>query len=148
MILGPITLLDCLVFLIFLAPQLLWSVGIFQVLSVGIRALPFLRGSIFCNSQQFAHSDLYIIVFELPVSFIVERYFTHPSKQLPFTQGATAFEDFVIRCVRYAFRYFPARVGRVFFSKYVSLGFLRWRMLRHGHVRSPVHYREYSIGEV
>ena len=147
MILGPITLLDCAVFLSFLAPQLLLSVGIFKTSSVIIQALPFLRRlnpvleySINTNGRG--------TVFELPVGFIVERYFTHPSKQLPFTQGATAFEDFVVRCVRYAFKYFPASVGRVFFSKYVALGFLRWRMLRHGHIRSPVHYRECSIGEV
>ncbi|KAJ3517022.1 hypothetical protein NM208_g14765 [Fusarium decemcellulare] len=127
MILGPITLVDCLVFLAFLAPQLILRAGFFTTLFTGLRALPFL-------------------LLELPFEFIQDRYFTHPNRQLPFTQSATVFEDLVIRCVRYAFANIPAKVGRVFFSKYVALPFLRWRMIRHGYVRSPVYYREYSIG--
>lgn len=85
------------------------------------------------------------IVLRLPFEFIHERYLTHPSQQLPFTQGASFFEDFVIRCVRYAFSNIPAGVGRVFFSKHVSLPFLRWRMLRHGYLRSPIYWDEYMI---
>ncbi|KAF4471653.1 neutral cholesterol ester hydrolase 1 [Fusarium albosuccineum] len=114
MILGPITLVDCLVFLAFLAPQLILRAGFFTTLFTGLRALPFL-------------------LLELPLEFIQDRYFTHPSRQLPFTQSATIFEDLVIRCVRYAFANIPAKVGRVFFSKYVALPFLRWRMIRHGY---------------
>lgn len=87
-------------------------------------------------------------VIQLPYEFVTDRYLTHPSRQLAFTQTATVFEDFVIRCVRYAFANMPAKVGRVFFGKYVALPFTRWRMLRHGYVRSPVHYREYEIGQV
>jgi hypothetical protein len=45
MILGPVTLLDCLVFLIFLAPQLLIQVGLFQTVHVAVKALPFLSKS-------------------------------------------------------------------------------------------------------
>lgn len=85
---------------------------------------------------------------QLPYDFVTDRYLTHPSRQLAFTQTATVFEDIVIRCVRYAFANIPAKVGRVFFGKYVALPFTRWRMLRHGYIRSPVHYREYSIGRV
>jgi hypothetical protein len=87
-------------------------------------------------------------VIRLPYEFVTDRYLTHPSRQLAFTQTATVFEDFVIRCVRYAFANMPAKVGRVFFGKYVALPFIRWRMLRHGYIRSPVHYREYIIGKV
>ncbi|KAI1041961.1 hypothetical protein LB505_009690 [Fusarium chuoi] len=43
MILGPISLVDCGVFLIFLAPQLIWHAGFFLTLFTGLRALPFLR---------------------------------------------------------------------------------------------------------
>ena len=32
--------------------------------------------------------------------------------------------------------------GRVFFSKAVALPFLRFRMLRHGFVHSPIRWRE------
>lgn len=43
MILGQISWLDCLVFLLFLAPQLLFHVGFFATLICGLNALPFLR---------------------------------------------------------------------------------------------------------
>ncbi|CAM1502919.1 Fc.00g076950.m01.CDS01 [Cosmosporella sp. VM-42] len=128
MILGPISLIDCLVFVAFLIPQLLWRVGVFKTIFTGVQALPFL-------------------VLELPFQFFEERYFTHPSQQLPFVQGATAFEDFVVRVVRYAFKDIPSSVGRVFFGKYIALPFLRWRMLKHGYLKCPVHWRECTIGE-
>lgn len=47
MILGQVSWLDCLVFLIFLAPQLIFRVGFFPTLFCGLRALPFLRMSSF-----------------------------------------------------------------------------------------------------
>ncbi|KAI0194172.1 cation efflux family-domain-containing protein [Astrocystis sublimbata] len=83
-------------------------------------------------------------VFKLPYNFIRERYFTKLEDRCPFVQQASPFEDFVIRCVRFAFANIPPRVGRVFFSKQVALPFLRFRMLCHGYVRSPVHWREYA----
>ena len=43
MILGQVSWLDCFVFLIFLAPQLIIHVGFFATLSCGLQALPFLR---------------------------------------------------------------------------------------------------------
>ncbi|KAG4282808.1 hypothetical protein FPRO06_09481 [Fusarium proliferatum] len=128
MILGPVSLVDCGVFLMFLAPQLMWHAGFFLTLFTGLRALPFL-------------------LIRLPYEFVTDRYLTHSTRQLAFTQTATVFEDLVIRCVRYAFSNIPAKVGRVFFGKYVALPFIHWRMLRHGYVRSPVHYREYHIGK-
>ncbi|KAF4969691.1 hypothetical protein FSARC_3137 [Fusarium sarcochroum] len=81
MILGPISLIDCGVFLIFLTPQLIWHAGFFLTLFTAIKALPFL-------------------LLQLPYDFITDRYLTHASRQLPFTQTATVFEDVVIRCVR------------------------------------------------
>ncbi|KAK8113690.1 hypothetical protein PG999_005759 [Apiospora kogelbergensis] len=125
MILGPVSYLDCIVFCVFLAPQLLVHVGLVETLGVILRCLPFL-------------------LYELPTSFIYERYFASRSQQTPFVQGAAPFEDFVVRCVRYAFANIPPQVGRVFFSRPVALPFLRFRMLRHGFIRHPIHWHEYG----
>jgi hypothetical protein len=46
MILGQIAWIDCFVFLLFLAPQLIVQVGFFRTLIVGFKALPFLSESI------------------------------------------------------------------------------------------------------
>ncbi|TVY89219.1 Monoterpene epsilon-lactone hydrolase, partial [Lachnellula willkommii] len=123
MILGQVSWLDCFVFLIFLAPQLILRVGFFPTLFCGLQALPFL-------------------LLKLPLSFIYERFFLARHHQTPFVQKASWFEDIVIRCVRYAFANIPASIGRVFFSKPVALPFLRFRMLRHGYIRSPIHWHE------
>ncbi|KAI1302572.1 Alpha/Beta hydrolase protein [Xylaria venustula] len=124
MIFEPISYLDCIVFCLFLAPQLVIHVGLFQTISVVLQCLPFL-------------------LLDLPYSFIRERYLTRHENQSPFVQKASPFEDFVIRCVRYAFANLHPSVGRVFFSKPVALPFLRFRMLRHGYIRSPMHWHEY-----
>ena len=42
MILGPVSLLDCVVFVIFLIPQLLYQAGVFSTVLVVIKVLPFL----------------------------------------------------------------------------------------------------------
>ena len=42
MILGPVSLIDCLVFLIFLTPQLLIHAGFFATLGAAVPALPYL----------------------------------------------------------------------------------------------------------
>lgn len=144
---GPISLLDCVVYLFFLAPQLLIQVGLLDTLRCALPALPFL-------------------VFRMPPQLIRERYFMpacppgssqhNPGKepgrpsleatqQSPFVKHASLFQDLVIRCVRYAFAEMPARIGAVFFCKPVALPFMRWRMLRHGFLRSPVHYEEIDI---
>lgn len=81
-------------------------------------------------------------MFKLPIQFIYERWLLSYDKP-PFVRNASPFEDFVIRCVRYAFANIPPNIGRVFFSKEVALPFLRFRMLRHGYLRSPVHWREH-----
>lgn len=45
MILGPVSLLDCLVFVIFLIPQLLYQAGFFSTALVVIKVIPFLSMS-------------------------------------------------------------------------------------------------------
>ena len=42
MILGQIAYVDCLVFLVFLIPQLLLQVSVLELLEVALQALPFL----------------------------------------------------------------------------------------------------------
>lgn len=83
-----------------------------------------------------------MVVFQLPSQFFYERYYLPEPEQSPFCQNASIFQDFVIRCVRYAFARIPASVGRVFFSKEVAHPFFRFRMLRHGYRTSPVRYME------
>lgn len=78
----------------------------------------------------------------IPSEFIRERLFVPYEKRSPFVKKATPFQDLVIRFVRYAFANMPAFLGRVFFSKPVSLPFLRFRMLRHGIVTSPIRWTE------
>lgn len=85
------------------------------------------------------------VVFRLPYGFVLERYFTPKKDRTPLVKQASPFQDFVIRVVRYAFAYFPAKIGRVFFSKPVALPFLRFRMLRHGYVNSPIYWREITL---
>ena len=81
-------------------------------------------------------------VFVIPYQFVWERFFTAHEQRTRFVQKATPFQDFVIRFVRFAFANMPAFIGRTFFSKAVSLPFLRFRMLRHGIVTSPIRWTE------
>lgn len=129
MILSNISFSDIVVFLIFLAPQLLFTIRTDTLLITILYALPHL---------------LLLIPFQL----IKERYFTPFQSRSPYVQRATLFQDVVIRCVRYAFANMPASIGAVFFSKPVALPFMRWRMLRHGYFRSPIHYQEVLIDVV
>ncbi|KAF1961856.1 alpha/beta-hydrolase [Byssothecium circinans] len=126
MILGQISYLDCIVFLIFLAPQLLIHIGLIRTATWLLGALP----------------SLTLQVFLIPYQFIRERYLLPYEHRSPFVQRATPFQDLVIRFVRYAFAFMPAWLGRVFFSKAVSLPFLRFRMLRHGIVTAPLRWTE------
>jgi acetyl esterase/lipase len=77
------------------------------------------------------------------VTFIRDRYLVLREKQSGFQRRASLFEDVVVRCVRYAFANIPPRVGRVFFAREVSLPFLWFRLLRHGYLRSPIHWWEH-----
>lgn len=123
MILSQISYLDCIAFLVFLTPQILLQIGLVPVLKWLIPALPWL-------------------VFAIPYQFIRERYFVPYENRTPFVKKATPFQDLVIRFVRFAFANMPAFIGRTFFSKAVSLPFLRFRMLRHGYVTSPIRWTE------
>ncbi|EMC98949.1 hypothetical protein BAUCODRAFT_84891 [Baudoinia panamericana UAMH 10762] len=123
MILDQIAWVDCFVFLILLAPQLLLHVGVLDTAICASKALPHL-------------------LFVLPFQLVKERYFTQKDQQSPFVQHATLFQDVVIRCVRYAFANIPAIIGKVFFSKNVALPFMRFRMLRHGIWKCPIYWRE------
>lgn len=129
MILSNISFADILIFLIFLAPQLLLHIPIESLLLTVLYALPHL-------------------LFIIPYQLIQERYFTPFQSRSPFVQRATFFQDVVVRCVRYAFANMPASIGAVFFSKGVALPFMRFRMLRHGYFRSPIHYEEVMIDVV
>ncbi|KAL8762265.1 MAG: hypothetical protein Q9184_001713 [Pyrenodesmia sp. 2 TL-2023] len=126
MILGQISYLDCLIFLLFLAPQLLLNVNFFELIFCVLKAVPFL-------------------IFQLPYQLCNERYFTRKPERAPFVQQASLFQDLVIRIVRYAFAFIPAKIGRVFFSRGVALPFLRFRLLRHGYLHSPLTWREVSL---
>ncbi|OAK97081.1 alpha/beta-hydrolase [Phaeosphaeriaceae sp. SRC1lsM3a] len=126
MILSQISYLDCIAFLVFLAPQILIQIGPIPVLKWLIPSLPWLVPK----------------VFAIPYQFIRERFFAPYENRSPFVKKATPFQDFVIRFVRFAFANMPAFIGRTFFSKAVSLPFLRFRMLRHGYVTSPIRWTE------
>lgn len=76
------------------------------------------------------------------------RYRTPTVDQHRFIKESTLFEDLVVRCVRWAFKYVAPDVGKVFFSKHVALPFVRWRMLRHGYLHCPTYWREYEYGQV
>lgn len=78
----------------------------------------------------------------MPYQLLHERYFIRKEEQSPFVQRASLFQDIVIRCVRYAFAEIPASIGKVFFSKGVALPFFTFRKLRHGYVKSPIHWEE------
>ena len=122
MILDSISLVDCLVFVLFLIPQLLIQAGLYQTLFL-LKVVPFL-------------------LCRLPYQLISERYLTRKENQTPFVKNASVFQDLVIRCVRYAFAKMPASVGRVFFSKQVAYPFFRWRLLRQGYLESSISYQE------
>lgn len=122
MLLSPISYLDCLIFTLLLIPQLLLQIGILPTLYTALSCLPFL-------------------LFRLPLSLLSERFILPTHARLPSVQHATFFQDLIIHCVRHAFRTLPLPIGRVFFSAAVTQPFLRWRMLRHGHLQSPTYYR-------
>lgn len=68
--------------------------------------------------------------FWLPLELVCTRLLTWPSQQRPFVRKSTVFEHVVFYCVKYAFVHVPHRIGRVFFSRFVAVSFLRWRQLR------------------
>jgi hypothetical protein len=157
MIFNRISYLDCFVFLVLLVPQLLLQVGPFEIAAWLLPAVPSLRMMFTIHSISFTSNSLK--VFQIPCQLIRERCFVPREYRTPFVQRATVFQDLVIRCVRYAFAFLPAHIGRVFFSKAVVLPFLQFRMFRHrillpspawyelNHVRHTYH-RPKVIGSV
>ncbi|KAL2008424.1 hypothetical protein VTN00DRAFT_6618 [Thermoascus crustaceus] len=123
MLLSCISYLDCFMFLVLLAPQLILQAGPFTTLYHGVRSLPFL-------------------VLELPIQIVRRRYLTPQARKAPYYRHATLFQEVVVRCVKYAFAAIPPRVGRVFFAREVTLPFLRYRMMRHGYLQPPFFYKE------
>jgi acetyl esterase/lipase len=141
MILSQISYLDCVAFLVFLAPQLLIQIGIVPLLTWLIPALPSL-GKLHHSPRVNILMLIAPKAVAIPYQFIRGRFFVPHEHRAPFVKKATPFQDLVIRFVRYAFANMPAFLGRVFFSKAVSLPFLRFRMLRHGIVTSPIRWTE------
>ncbi|KAK0325412.1 hypothetical protein LTR54_005053 [Friedmanniomyces endolithicus] len=142
MILSQIAWIDCLAFLLFLAPQLLLHVNTIDLAICACKAIPHLRTTPLQTPLTYRNPlTTPLPVLTLPSRLIHERYLTPRAHQSPFVQHATLFQDLVIRCVRYAFTSIPAPIGAVFFSRPVALPFLRFRMLRHGYLRSPIYWR-------
>ncbi|KAI1268255.1 Alpha/Beta hydrolase protein [Xylariaceae sp. FL1019] len=125
MILGPVSLLDCAAFCWYLAPQLFIQAGVCLTVTTVLQCLPFL-------------------LFHLPYDFFHNRYFVERGEQPPFFRDASPFEDIVIRCVRFSFANISPQVGKAFFSREVSLPFLKFRMWRHGMSQFGVHLHEHS----
>ena len=141
MILGPIAYIDCVVFIVLLVPQLLLRVRWAELIVTGLKAVPHLgiNSPIVLVEEDLANSNAGIFI---PYAFVAERYCTPKQDRSLHVQRSRPFQDFVVRCVRYAFARMPARIGRVFFSKEVALPFMRFRMLRNGIVRPPVEWQE------
>jgi len=87
MILGQVSWLDCIVFLIFLAPQLIIQVGFFRTMSCGLQALPFLRTSprfpfcFFCALSLWQTGDA--LRFQLPFPLPVQSPDSPQSSNYP-----------------------------------------------------------------
>lgn len=84
------------------------------------------------------------VVVELPLGVVRDRFIHRIvyRNRASAAQPASWFEDVVIRCVRYAFAHIPPKLARVFFSKRIALPLLKFRMLRHGYLRSLLHWVE------
>lgn len=103
------------------------------------------HSSVRVHASSYSHkASLTRPVLKLPISLIYERY-VRPggARRSAFVPRASPFEDLVVRCVRYAFANIPPSIGHVFFCKQVAVPFLSWRMLRHGYLTSPIHWREH-----
>ncbi|OBT64678.1 hypothetical protein VE03_05900 [Pseudogymnoascus sp. 23342-1-I1] len=129
MILGPITIVDCFVFIFLLFPQQLLHNGLFDLITCGLRILPFL-------------------FIKLPISIVNDRYLLGRFTTKPFARRSTLFEDAVVRCVHYGFTNIKPPIARIFFVKGVSWPFLRYRILRHGYLFLPVHLEDIGQGSL
>ena len=139
MILGPVSYLDCIAFLVFLIPQLLLRVNFFTLILVAVKAIPVIGK----RDLSLGYALLILhAVLQIPFQFVRERLFTPKPQRSAFVQRSAPFEDFVIRCVRYAFAKITPKVGKVFFSKEVALPFFKFRLWRHDLEECPVPWKE------
>lgn len=86
-------------------------------------------------------------VVEVPTILIRRVRFALRLSNAPaesFDRHATFFEALAVRCARYAHTNLPPDVLQAFFHKNVTYPFLRFRMLRHLYLWSPVHWEEIS----
>ncbi|KAG6005062.1 hypothetical protein E4U21_000518 [Claviceps maximensis] len=119
MILGPVSIVDCLVAGLIIAPQLLWTTGLLATVQLVYAALP-------------------LVFFVLPLHFLA-RLFRSKNAQHLVIRESSVFEDFIIQIVRYGFTHFPTKSLRVFLSKQFAYPFLKWRMeqvLQEGQTRA------------
>ena len=121
--LGPVSLIDCVVFVLLLAPQLLLQAGIGPTLVTALSALPF-------------------VAVTLPSE--LAAYYLWPRRTGANDGGGRRplFQLVVLCCTRWAFRCVPSSVGRVFFAKQVVMPFWRFRFLRHGHRSWPARVQD------
>lgn len=86
-------------------------------------------------------------VVQVPLVVIRRVRFTLGLSNAPansFDRHATAFEALAVRCAKYAQTNLPPDVLQAFFHKNVTYPFLRFRMLRHLYLWSPVDWEEIS----
>ena len=135
--LGIIMWIDRAAFVVFLIPQLILQVGIVDLATCLIGVLPFLG-----DYQN--HS----IGIKLVLTLLPDRNPPSPTGTLSgafvaWQSGATLLRP-ARNSVRYAFAKIPASVGKGLFSAVVALPFIRFRMLRQGHLQSPIYHQEIS----
>ncbi|QUC22250.1 uncharacterized protein UV8b_06491 [Ustilaginoidea virens] len=127
MILGPVSILDCLVAGVILAPQLVFTSGVFATLRLLYTALP-------------------LLLVHLPFH-VISRYVQARDSQPFFIRTSSLFEDVVIRIVRYGFINFPTETLKVFLSKQFAYPLLKWRMFRSGWFTFPARLEEVVVEE-
>lgn len=86
-------------------------------------------------------------MLKLPFHFLA-RYVKARDAQPSFIAESTAFEDMVIRIVRYGFMNFPVKTIRVFLSRQFAYPFLKWRMFRSGYFSFPAQLQEKVLEQV
>lgn len=146
MILNPVSFLDCFVFCIFLAVHLLRTVGLWRTLDHVIEGIPFLGRWDLLQLWVDVRTD-FPVVTEVPKVILRHASFVLRLSNAPvdaFDRHATAFESLAVRCARYAHINLPPDILQAFFHKNVTYPFLKFRMLRHLYLWSPVHWEEYK----
>jgi hypothetical protein len=145
--LGPVSLADCVVFVVFLAAHLVLDAGVLATAATAARALPFVLVAL---PLQLARTHL--VARDAPLASAPSPARTPsssspppPPPPPPPTPKVSLFQDAVLRCTKWAFVHVPPRVGRVFFSPRVVRPFLWFRLLRHGRRSLPAHVSEVDV---